>query len=808
MKRILSLLLLAALPLAAQNQQKASDRPVLTGAEADLTNDIFEVVDTSATTSKQMTFIEYWKALGGTNVSPTELGYLDGVTGAIQPQINAKEAALGNPGTNGHVLSSTTGGTRSWIAPGGTWGSITGTLASQTDVTAALDARETRAIGFYDDFSRADRYPDGTELYDAVTMPLYGTAWKFKANDGNQPVNARPFVLNGSLQNKKYGQGYLAAHAFTQDARNWSAGFKFVREQVFGSDPRHNFTITLGKAPLVITTHNAWGKVHVNMDMMNITSTGGLAFGANWSVTVNHTLDELTLGAYVSSSPELSLLTGDAVGVAGSPVPTGLSASSTYYAIRSGSIVKLATTKALALAGTADALFSSSGTSVTLSRALVCTNRKLTASGFPWADPQLHSRQFQGSTVGNVLTTTNAVPFAVGDAVMLEGTDLPEPLVTGQPYYVATKPTQYSVTLSATLGGSAITLTDNGAANQIIRGKAYPEAGQFMPYGTQSMVIATRTDDIIEFTLVGVGTIKFYARNLDEVLGAQGEEMGFYWQTPPTAASGTPDVTYPSYYSLISAWIDAPIIQRRELQLFTANLSRLMASNTARLNGKLELIPQNASRDTTADTGLNAIDYGLLVDSGSQTATATATKFRRQRRYVVAGGLAVFPGHTDNTALSMAELTIKDSLTATASYNFSDSAFRSISGVTTEIQSVWNPGDTETWEFGGTLTGAAFKGLQMYTSYGTLVLDHADLTAVSGNFTIHVTRKLLSGASNNEVWFSTLQVGATLYAPKRTVVTFPATPGNYYLALNAGSATANTITVDYVRHTLSLFPGP
>ena len=33
--------------------------------------------------------------------------------------IDGKEASLGNPGTSGYVLSSTTGGTRSWIAPGG-----------------------------------------------------------------------------------------------------------------------------------------------------------------------------------------------------------------------------------------------------------------------------------------------------------------------------------------------------------------------------------------------------------------------------------------------------------------------------------------------------------------------------------------------------------------------------------------------------------------------------------------------------------------------------------------------------------------
>lgn len=52
-------------------------------------------------------------------VNATEVSYLDGVTSAIQTQITGKENSLGNPGTSGWVLSSTTAGVRSWIAPGG-----------------------------------------------------------------------------------------------------------------------------------------------------------------------------------------------------------------------------------------------------------------------------------------------------------------------------------------------------------------------------------------------------------------------------------------------------------------------------------------------------------------------------------------------------------------------------------------------------------------------------------------------------------------------------------------------------------------
>lgn len=56
--------------------------------------------------------------------------------------------AIGNPGTNGYLLSATTDGVYSWVAPGagGTWGSITGTLSDQSDLQAALDAISAGSI--------------------------------------------------------------------------------------------------------------------------------------------------------------------------------------------------------------------------------------------------------------------------------------------------------------------------------------------------------------------------------------------------------------------------------------------------------------------------------------------------------------------------------------------------------------------------------------------------------------------------------------------------------------------------------------
>ena len=56
----------------------------------------------------------------------------------------AGEPALGNPAGNGYLLSSTTAGVRSWVAPptAGVWGQITGTLGNQTDLSNALGLKE------------------------------------------------------------------------------------------------------------------------------------------------------------------------------------------------------------------------------------------------------------------------------------------------------------------------------------------------------------------------------------------------------------------------------------------------------------------------------------------------------------------------------------------------------------------------------------------------------------------------------------------------------------------------------------------
>lgn len=135
----------------------------------------------------------------GSDIDATELGYLNGVTSAIQTQLTGKEPVLGNPGTNGYVLSSTTGGTRSWITPGGT--------LTNASVNAVLD-----------DAPLVSQRAMGLASYNSTLQPT-SRLWRMvhKANKTrNGPLRFRAVTLGDSVAasvtehlNASFGYGGL-----------------------------------------------------------------------------------------------------------------------------------------------------------------------------------------------------------------------------------------------------------------------------------------------------------------------------------------------------------------------------------------------------------------------------------------------------------------------------------------------------------------------------------------------------------------------------------------------------------------------
>ena len=141
------------------------------------------------------------------------------------------EPALGNPSTNGYVLSSTTTGTRSWIANAigsAAWGAITGTLSSQTDLQNALNAKAALA---------------GAAFTGSVTAPNVTDS----ALTSGNCVQAGTVGLLSTTANPCYSLGGTLTSANV--ALGAGAGTGASVTGVYGNDGNHLIDFTTGTAP-------------------------------------------------------------------------------------------------------------------------------------------------------------------------------------------------------------------------------------------------------------------------------------------------------------------------------------------------------------------------------------------------------------------------------------------------------------------------------------------------------------------------------------------------------------------------------
>jgi len=111
---------------------------------------------------------------GTTTIAPSQNAVFDALA--------LKENGLGNPGTDGHVLASTTGGVRSWVAPGGAGGSA---HIIADDGVAKTD-RAT--LNFIEDFDVVDNNPTTDvklNVANKASLDLADTALQTESpNDG------------------------------------------------------------------------------------------------------------------------------------------------------------------------------------------------------------------------------------------------------------------------------------------------------------------------------------------------------------------------------------------------------------------------------------------------------------------------------------------------------------------------------------------------------------------------------------------------------------------------------------------------
>jgi hypothetical protein len=731
------------------------------------------------------------------------------------------------------------------------------------------NALNPNRIGFYDRFDDLRRYPDGSEVTDGVTMPIVGSAWAWKKNDSGAPSDIKMVVSNGGLRPRRLGGGYLSAEATPADRTNFSYGFEFTREATRHTTGSVGLTVTVGKAPLTNgSTHNAWGRWHVNMSSFGLSQPS--IFQAAWNVNADIDADTFTItgpnnpaavpnpptietGDYVVlSGPSTTMTSGVTNGtnvitfatntrlvngmkVTGTNIPadttilsftttsatlsnaatgsgsgitftaTGLpdvSAAGPYWAIKdSENVYRLATSRAYALSGNAISI-SWPGVNVTLAREMEFLNRIYRTSGYSWLPEKSESRLVSFTSGTDTITTNFPHGFKANDPGIFEGDALGGGLVAGQIYYVRDV-TSTSFKVSLTPGGTAVDITTNGSPNQLFRGTSTNESSNAWPLNRRNIILFTVRGDEISITLVGVGTIRCYFRNMSELMGDSGP-VGFYWQCPPEQSTG---LNFTEIYALHAAWIDAPAIEAAAIQRYGTYLATLATESVHELPGRLMLIPPGGGPasgplgsllvQSNGSTGVRdaSIGFGETTVFGSDTVT------RGGHRY--AAGLWL-----SNPTFSSAGGSLIG--VAPATIQNIDGSVSSAAGAETAIAGTMSMSGMQTGEFEehticGYLVGPNAKRIRL--TYSTFELSGnvfdsdfsgTPLNALATPFVIRVERK--QTATHDHQTYATMYVNGTVIGPQRMALNLG---GSYrYLQVRTTTADAGGVVIDQFRTTI------
>jgi hypothetical protein len=642
-------------------------------------------------------------------------------------------------------------------------------------------------ISFYDRFEDISRYPDNTLLTTNVSLPKFGNAWRIRYNSDVTSGAAR--VVNGRLQVSRGGGYYLSANVTPENHLDFSMGIEFVREATFLTASSNNhFTLAIGQPDLVLADGSGIqiaGNPHLNFDQNGIATTTMSFNVADAVVTCSSSTDIFT------SSTSNSLENYDYIQLSGT-LPTGSSASLGYYVIKlSSTTFKLALSRANVLSNTSVDLTTDGG-SINVARQAECLNRPYHNGYHSWLPAQTIS--YLCSRSGNNLVTTYAHNIVSGDAFTLEGSGLPAPLQERTVYY-ALYNSANSIQVAATPGGSAITLTTAGSANQLIR-TVKRDALSSIPYGRRSIITFRVRGDFFQISLEGVGTVEYYYRNLASKIPAN---MSFYWQSPPSSSSGG---TFSSTYSPTAIWVDAPKIEEEHVRRLPGYLVTMVGDTDNRTNRPLTVVDSKASGpyslmwpNIKSKVSLGA-GASSIVSIGNVNANVGGDIFSD-------GYLTFNPGFTEfNSANQKAFASgtwdaIIDTEVASLSGNSTSSRHNilCINGLTI--------GSMQEFDLCGYGEGVGTKQLLIRLNNNTVLTTIFDSGIALNGLTVPWTVKILrkSTSANSHIMYATMIYNGIVIGPQRTVVNM-ATVDYHYMEVVMNTADARGLVLETIKATL------
>lgn len=146
---------------------------------------------------------------------------------------------------NGYVLTSDADGNATWQAASGggaTWGSITGTLSSQTDLQSALDAKQNESIVIN---SNTTAVLDG--VYTVVASatftdptPAEGKGFMVFVRNGTATVGGTAYSVAGTIINRIYHSGAWANYPIASNTLNTT--WELVDTRIASSSAVIDFT--------------------------------------------------------------------------------------------------------------------------------------------------------------------------------------------------------------------------------------------------------------------------------------------------------------------------------------------------------------------------------------------------------------------------------------------------------------------------------------------------------------------------------------------------------------------------------------